>query len=154
MHKKDSEIFDAEFRVVPSSCLDSWKLQLPRTQDRIGYILAAAAGASVVAGIASGHMVGGLIAGLVLAGTGAALTGSHRNMGLVSIGLAALLATTGCSREPEQLSVIHKGQSESEVKESIRRATKYQDTRAGFEPKPIVVGRDLSPKKESDDDRR
>jgi len=154
MHKKDSEIVDAEFRVVPSSCLDSWKLQLPRTQDRIGYILAAAAAASVVAGIASGHMVGGFIAGLVLAGAGATLTGSHRGMGFVSIGLAALLATTGCSREPEQLSVIHKVQSESEVKEGIRRATKYQDTRAGFEPKPIVVGRDLRPKKESDDDRR
>ncbi|WP_407549682.1 hypothetical protein [Xanthomonas euvesicatoria] len=135
-----NDIIDAEFRVIPASRLDAWRLQLPRRQDRIGYVLAAVAGLAVVAGVLTGHMVGGFTAGLVLAGIAAMLTEQHKPIGLASLGLALMLATTGCSKEPAPLSESQPVKTEAEVQASIREATKYRDPRAGFKPKPIVVG--------------
>ncbi|PPU05234.1 hypothetical protein XacyCFBP2565_21980, partial [Xanthomonas arboricola pv. corylina] len=87
-------------------------------------------------------MVGGFIAGLLLVGIAAMLTEQHKPIGLASLALAVLLATTGCSKAPEPLSPDHTEKTQAEVQASIREATKYRDPRAGFKPKPIVVGGD------------
>lgn len=154
MRKPDLEILDAEFRVIPTSALDTWKLQLPRTQDRVGYILVAVASIIVVAGVVSGHLTGGFITSLLMVGVAAMLTDHHRPIGMVSLGLAVILAATGCSDERTPLSGAQAEQSQAAAQASIREATKYHDLRAEFRPKPIVVGGTTEPAKEKAHDRR
>ncbi|KLA49990.1 hypothetical protein [Xanthomonas euvesicatoria] len=150
-----NDIIDAEFRVIPASRLDAWKIQLPSTQERIGFVLAAIAGAAVIGGVLTGHLFGGFIAGLMLVGIAAMLTEQHKPLGLASLGLAVMLATTGCSKDPAPLAADHTEKSQDEVQASIREATKYHDPRAGFKPKPIVVGGAAQePAKEKGNDSR
>ncbi|MGH8038890.1 MAG: hypothetical protein ACRES5_17265 [Pseudomonas sp.] len=141
MRNTDARIIDAEFRVIPTSPPDTLKLQHRRTQGRVGCVLVTLAAAAAIAGVASGHLVGGFIASLSLAGVAAMLTENQKSLGLASLALAVLLATNGCSKEPKPRSPAHADRAQAETQASIREATTYRDPRAGFRPKPVVVGR-------------
>ncbi|CAD2265252.1 hypothetical protein X12_004525 (plasmid) [Xanthomonas arboricola] len=134
-----NDTIDAEFRVIPASRLDAWRLQLPRLQDRLGYVLAAVAAVAIVAGVLTGHMVAGFVAGLALVGVAAMLTEEHKAKGLGALAMAVVLATSGCSKEPEDLAPAHTEKTQAEVQDSIRQATRYRDPREGFKPKPLPV---------------
>lgn len=137
MHDNYSRAIDAELRVITSPRLDALKFHRSRTHGCVARILAAIAAAPVTAGAASRHIAGVLLAG------------HRKHMGLVLLSLAVLLASTGCGKEREQLSGLGGEPSEAEVRASLRKATSYQDPRAGFKPKPITVGSPSSPSKES-----
>lgn len=139
MRDTTTEIIDAEFRVIPASPLDAWKQQLPRTQERIGYVVAAGAGVVAVAGIFAGHMLAGFVVALALCGLAAMLTEDHRTKGLACFAMAIVLATSGCSQAPAPLAADHAQPAAAEVQESIREATRYRDPREGFTPKPLPV---------------
>jgi len=154
----DTEIVDAEFRVVGRPHWTDWKIRFPDKRDRFAFICSAIAPLVVLGGVLLGFVHFAFLNAVVIVTAGCLVSTEWQRYGVLGLVLASLLATSGCSSqdvtpEPSRATLAGEQQamSSEEVQASIREATRYRDPRESLKPKGIdVLSGEVQPKDEKD----
>lgn len=145
MHYNDTDIVDAEFRVVTRSRWADWTNRLPNRTDQLAFLCVLLASVVLLGCLLASHHRLAVLYAVLLCTIGCLLSTGWRRYGALGVVLMALLSTTGCGAEaqaPMQARAMlasEKVQTPYEVQSRIRAATKYRDPREGWEPKRIDI---------------
>lgn len=141
----DTEIVDAEFRVIGRPHWTDWKIFFPQQRDRFAFVCSVIAPLVVLGGVLLGFIHSAFLAAVLIVTVGCLVSTEWRPYGVLGVMVSALLATSGCSQEatPEpprdRLASEQQAKSPEGVQASVREATRYRDPRGELKPKGIDI---------------
>jgi hypothetical protein len=132
---------DVHHSVIERSRRRTWRAQIPQRCDRIALLVCAMAPAALLIWPLLDLRNEAFVLAALLCGGACLISSEWKTLGLASLAIAALLATSGCV--PSEISSRATGASPSSemsaADTSIREATRYQDPRLGYTPKKIDI---------------
>jgi len=141
----DTDIVDAEFRVVGRPHWTDWKIRFPNKRDRFAFVCSGIAPLVVLGGVLLGFIHFAFLVAVLIVTIGCLVSTEWQRYGALGLLVASLLATSGCSQETMHelpratLASEQQAKSPEEAQASIRGATRYRDPREGLKPKVIDI---------------
>lgn len=132
---------DVHHSVIERARRRTWRAQIPQRCDRIALLVCAMSPVALLLWPLLDLRNEAFIFAALLCGGACLISSEWKTLGLASLAIASLLATSGCV--PSETSVratsVSPSSEMSAADTSIREATRYQDPRLGYTPKKIDI---------------
>jgi len=132
---------DVHHSIIERARRRTWRAQIPQRCDRIALLVCAMAPVALLIWPLLDLRNEAFALAALLCGGACLISSEWKTLGLASLAIASLLATSGCvsSETSSRATSVSTSRDMSAVDASIREATRYQDPRLGYTPKKIDI---------------
>ena len=132
---------DVHHSVIERARRRTWRAQIPQRCDRIALLVCAMAPAVLLIWPLLDLRNEAFVLASLLCGGACLISSEWKRLGLASLAIASLLATSGCvpSETSSRATSVPPSSELSAADTSIREATRYQNPRLGYTPKKIDI---------------
>lgn len=128
---RDSDVIDVAFRVIEPARRASTQSDFP-----LAVLLSLACMLSIGGGTYLGAPVTGMGVAVLLCSLATLTTPSHKHLAPVGFAIALAIGLSACTPAPPPAAA---GKDKAAIDASIRAATRYEDPRKGWTPRPMTL---------------